>query len=206
MAFKRHVSVIISLAAAVLFGVVFGQLYVSYAKQNQAEEYLAERQQMTNLRLAEMKTINVGDTLTDHVFEYLDGDTITLSSIVHSVTLLSVIQPGCGACLYELDHLMSITLDSLDLSKFIFISSSNPRAVHEIVAEIGISSPFLYDHKGMWQEQYRIEDFPFNIVVDSNLKVQSVFVGTFEEGEIREMLLQNSNHQKHTEHVREVSK
>lgn len=175
---------VIVIGAGLLVGGFGGSHVAKTVRAIQSERQGRERLQVQESVLKQMGTLNVGDTLQDHVFEDLNLQPVRLSSIVSTPTIISVFDPGCDACLEELATYQQILSPAALKRNVIFISGSNPRYMAELVASTGLVSHVLYDHHSAWLGSYRILTFPFNLVRDSDLVVRRIIVGQLEEDDL----------------------
>lgn len=175
----------LAIALALLAGGTFGWLGSQAWKQYNNYKTKSTRIETTRAILDRMRTIEIGMTLDDHIFENLDESSIVLSDLVAADSvLICIIQPQCEACEFEIQDIDAHLRETGGASHFIFVSSANPRLLRDLSAECGSDMQFLYDHRGQWLAKYDIYMFPFNIIVDSNLVVRDIVVGGISPEEI----------------------
>lgn len=132
----------------------------------------------------------VGDTLSDHCFESLEGDSIRLSELVAGSTYLIFVLPSCQECLDEIRMISEMTSDSIEASRFLFISTVNPRLLVDIRNSMGQHLTFLYDHRSKWRKEQGIEIIPFSLRIDGHRAVTGVVPGALLKDEVLEVLHQ----------------
>ena len=164
-----------------------------FLRGQQEADRLEVRKRMTDQILNKMKTLEVGNTLRDHMFEDLEENKVPLSSMIHGNTMISIISPSCPSCIDELNQLKHTVHDSSDFKYFVFISSGNPRFLRDVRDSTNVPSLFLYDHRAEYLSIYNITTYPFNITVDSNLVVRNITSGAFLDDEIIDLIETNRN-------------
>ena len=135
-----------------------------------------------------MQQLNIGDTLPNHKFEVIGGDSAWLYDLLTEKCVLTVILPGCEDCLYEAQELKAAITDSNDARHFIFATWDNPRTFEDMKNEYGLTSPFLYDHKRAFFSNYDINTYPFNITLDENGVVLDMLSGSMWKDDFREII------------------
>jgi peroxiredoxin len=138
--------------------------------------------------LTEMKTIQEGDTLLDHEFVDLDGVTRSLSSCVKNPgAIVGIISPDCMVCVEEVSGLAALVPDSTLRNRIIFISAGSPEELSNLRRVAGLTNIFFCDRSNEWISQYKIYTYPFNIIVNQDLKIQRVIPAALEAPDIEEI-------------------
>lgn len=189
----KPIRVVLGISIALVGGSAAGYFLGKVWIGNRTKDYVAERQKGTNAVLSKMGTLEIGDTLIDHKFEDLNGMPVHLSEVVDSRTIISIMSPGCGACIDELRLLREILPSDKEFERFVVISSGNPRLLQDIRDELNVPATYLYDHRKKWLSNYDVDMFPFNISVDSGLVVMDVVVGGFVHEDIVSFLDETSD-------------
>ena len=133
------ISVLI-VAVAVFIGARAGRYFGEKQKLNEKKEFSEQI-------LAKMQHLNIGDTLPNHKFEVIGGDSVWLIDLLSKKCVLTLVLPGCHDCLLEAQELKAAISDSNDARHFIFATWENPRTFEDMKNETGLQSAFLYDHK-----------------------------------------------------------
>ncbi len=164
------ITVIITAGVAVFLGVNAGNLYNDW----KAEEL---RTETTNATLERMGTLNIGDTLPDHTFEYLDRSQVKLSELVKGNTLITFISPNCPNCDDQLEALSGAAPVEVQTQQVVLISPHNPRFLEEIQAKHNVIAPLLYDHRREYWSLLKINSYPINVFVNGDRQIQDILVG-----------------------------
>ena len=146
---------------------------------------------MTAQIAVQMDELNIGDTLKDHLFENLSGDSVMLKSLFHEKSVLIVVQPECPSCHHEIQELAKAIQSEEDAKYFAIISSDNPRILAEMQETYNVTVPVLYDHRRVYLSQYNIFTFPFNITIDKNGVVLDMMAGSMLAEDFREIIEYN---------------
>jgi ABC-type uncharacterized transport system ATPase component len=165
------------IAGSLLLGGIGGKLVSNSVRSYKENMHAQARVYLQTSVLEQMETLEVGDTLRDHVFEDLDLKPVRLRDVLLNTTIISVLDPGCEACLEEVAMLQHTLADSILRRTLIFISGGNPRYLSELMVSTNLPSMMLYDHHSLWLGSYKVITFPFNIVVDTELVVQRIIIG-----------------------------
>jgi len=129
--------------------------------------------------------LEVGDTLRDYVFEDIDRNPLRLSDLTSKITLLVFFQPDCSGCEMEIEDLNRTLRDSLDSRYFLFISPGNPRLIEDMKRDYHLHAPVLYDHRAAFTYgMYRIAAYPYNVVIDKDMVVKDIILGSLPEDEL----------------------
>ncbi len=169
------------LAIAIFLGTQSGK-YLG-PKQRLREQVISSKQ-----ILAKMQYLHIGDTLLNHKFEVIGGDSVWLYDLLSKKCVLTIVLPGCEDCLYEAQELKAAITDSNDARHFIFATWENPRTFEDMKNENGLTSPFLYDHKRVYFSNYDITTFPFNITLDENGVVLDMLSGAMWKKDFGEII------------------
>lgn len=137
----------------------------------------ARRAAKTTSLLNQMRSIAIGDTLSDAIIEDLKGSKVWPSNFVKKRTWIGVIEPGCDACDNTIQDLKSNVSPSQLESCFLFISAANPRVLQDLRDQEGVLAPILYDHRRQWLHSINLTTFPFFLLVDSTLRIQQAVAG-----------------------------
>lgn len=172
--------ILITCVVAILLGVIVGKK-VSAARQK------AHRGKVTQEILSHMKTLQEGDVLPDHTFEFLDESKIALSELIQGKSVIIFMSPTCETCLDEIEYLQRLVPDSARLQHFIFISAGNPRLLQDLKSERHMCSPILYDHKGKYHSRFAIESFPLNVIVSKERRIEKIVAGGLLDNEIMDI-------------------
>jgi peroxiredoxin len=167
------VSIVATIGLAYILGVQAGNLINSRNKGN----YLQTREFQTKAILEKMENLAVGDTLANHAFFGLDLNLVSLSKLIKRKAVLSFADPGCGACLSQLEELQGAVTDSADYRYFILISFTTPLLLKEYKETYELGSRILYDENEEWKNSLGIKIAPFNLIVNSSLVIERVIAG-----------------------------
>lgn len=132
--------------------------------------------------------LKVGDTLSEHYFEDLYRNTVTLTAVVRGPTVLVFFDPGCGSCDEEIKLIQSLVTIEEDRKKFILVSAGNPLHILDMVEGYGITLQVLYDHRGTFSSTLGIEGFPTNLFVNGDREIRRVVQGRLTADEIVSVL------------------
>lgn len=173
---QYYLKITLALLAGSITGLLLSKAWNSINQRSK----LRARTSDTAALLKNMQTISIGMRLNDGTFEDLDDSAVSLLDIVdEGVTVICIVRPECDACLYDIEEIDKyVRRGALSSRSFVFISSANPRLMADIRDAVESDFQFLYDHRAKWISQYKINNFPFAILVDSSLNVLDVFVGT----------------------------
>jgi peroxiredoxin len=170
---------LIAIAAAIgsQAGKYFGKRENSKKKQVFAEQIISN-----------MSDLNIGDTLPNHMFETIEGDSVWLYQLLSKRCVLIVSIPQCDDCYLEAEQLKSAKLDSVEQKKFIFVTWENPKLLDDVKKKLGLESLFLYDHKKEYFSQFDITVYPFNITLDENGVVLDLLAGSMLKEDFLEII------------------
>ena len=168
-------------AAAFFVGDLTGEIWGDIKREKRQKE-------MTAAITEQMGELDIGDTLKDHLFERLSGDSFMLKSLFHEKSLLIVVQPECQSCHDEIQELVKAIQSEEDAKYFAIISSDNPRILAEMQETYNVTVPILYDHRRAYLSQYNIFTFPFNITIDKNGVVLDMMAGPMLAEDFREII------------------
>jgi len=158
---------------------------VRHILQTKAQQKVrSERLALSAARLGETSPLQVGDSLLDHTFESVDGDTVSLHSAIASSTYLMIIHPDCSSCIDELQRLKLKNPSKAACSRIVFVSYGNPRILKDVWETIELEFPLLYDHRAQWCTTHEISDFPLAIKLSDGLFIEGVFIGGLLDEEI----------------------
>ncbi len=135
-----------------------------------------------------MQTLTVGAVLPDAQLEDLAAHPVQLTSkIRHKRTVVSFLQPECASCLAQIRQIVNLVSDSAEQQHWILVSSANPRVLEELITVEKLTSPILYDHRGVYAQQIRIISYPFNVVIDDQSRIVSISAGALSDEEVLEV-------------------
>ena len=189
--FKIIIISIFILPISIFLGIGAGKYLWQSTKSKQKEE-------ISNQILAKMQNLNIGDTLPNHKFEVIGGDSAWLKDLLTEKCVLTIMLPGCEDCLYEAQELKAAITDSNDARHFIFATWENPRTFEDMKNEYALASPFLYDHKSAYFSNYDITTFPFNITLDENGVVLDMLSGSMLKEDFQEIIEFNKQSSRRT--------
>ncbi len=175
---------ILVLAIAIIVGSRAGQYFGERQKQKKQEV-------LSRQILANVKQLNIGDTLPNHKFEVIGGDSVWLKDLLSDKCVLIVSIPQCHECVLEAQELQSAITDESDSKHFIFATWENPKLLEDIKKENNLYSPFLYDHKRAYFSQFDISTYPFNITLDKNGVVLDMLAGAMWKNDFEEIIEYN---------------
>jgi peroxiredoxin len=188
----RRISIVIIavlLTAAAAYALGTGVSH--WINSRTTQEQLFAREIQTRSVLRQMKTLKVGDTLPDFVFETLDEREIKLSDVVGSHSVISIFEPSCQTCLYEIETSQKALKNGGPASSFIFVSEQDISSLAACRDAFKVKSPVLHDFKHATSEVLRIHGYPFNIVVSRDRVIEQLVSGAFSESEYREIVASN---------------
>lgn len=165
-------------------GLAFGGLLAKVIFSAKSEQRRSQQTETTSQILQSMGTLEVGDRLSDHLFEDFAGTPVRLSDVVHDQTWIAIIEPTCESCVEDMRFLKSVLTKVGQERAFVFVSASNPRFLRDLKEEIGLESTFLYDHRRVWSNQYNFFTYPFHIRVDGRLEILEVVAGALSRDQI----------------------
>lgn len=183
---KITVSLLVILAAFVL-GRYAGDLLAAINRK----DFREIRTLQTNELLDDMGTIQVGDTLPDHIFQGLDRQYYRLSDLLERQSVLTVFDYHCSNCLSEIEEIKKIARDSTESKYFLLVSRSNPLQLMELQEKLGISCRILFDEDGMFLTNLNISTYPFNIFVNQQLKIEGIVIGPIFSDEMKRVIQYN---------------
>ena len=155
------------------------------------QERARKQREVTAQITSQMGELDIGDTLKDHLFENLSGDSVMLKSLFHEKSVLIVVQPECPSCHYAIQELAKAIQSEDEAKYFAIVSWENPRLLIEMQETYNITVPFLYDHRKEYLSQYNIFTFPFNITIDKNGVVLDMLAGYMLAEDFREIIEYN---------------
>jgi len=147
-----------------------------------------ERKLSNEIILSRMKTLKIGDTLDDHLFERISGDSVWLKELFCEKSVIIVVIPSCEGCHDEINELQQALRNPYDSKFFIFVSWQDPRLLEEMQKEMDIESPFLYDQETAYFSQFDITTSPFNIIVNKDGVVLDMLAGKMLKDEFQEII------------------
>lgn len=164
------------LILAYFFGTQSADWMKDWHEGRYADKYRAGAAEQTAAILRKMGTIEVGDTLPNFPLEDIDGKLHLLSELVTDKTLITYLKPDCDACLDELESLRSVATSQNDYDHVILITSANPMHMQRIRKNYGLGCVILYDDERQFGAAFKIQGFPFNLIVDDSRVIQSIHV------------------------------
>lgn len=180
---KAVAIVLVTLSAAYVLGTKVGGLVV----QKKQREQRFVRSLQTKELLNKMGTLKVGDALSDHTFQGLDRQFYRLSSLLQNHTVISIFDYHCDNCIAELQEIANTVRDSIEAKHIILISGSNPLQLLELRDTYEVPCRILYDEDRLFLDQYDINTYPFNIIVDDSLRIEDVVAGSLQRDELRQL-------------------
>ncbi len=176
----------------ILFGVIISVLIVSvaYVVGTEAGEYFQKQKRLekrsgnTQSILSQMNDLKVGDKLQDYAFENLKFESVMLRPLVQQKTILFFIEPNCPACIEDMERLSTLVKTQQGASRFIIISSGNPRHLMDLRDDYALKSPILYDHERGYSSIFGVFTYPFHIVIDKEMRVIEVIASQLEDEDI----------------------
>lgn len=184
----------------IFYGIILTIVVVSvaYIAGTEAGEYFQEKKisqtteqvkkDITESILSQMNDLKIGDKLPDYSFETLAFEPIMLSSLIHDKTILFFIQPDCPSCIYDIAKLSSFVKTQRDASRFIIISSGNPRHLMDLRDDYSLTSTILYDHERGYSSIFGIFTYPFHIVIDKDMRVLEIIASPLEDSDYTGLL------------------
>lgn len=130
---------VVSIGAAVFLGVQAGNLYSTHKAKER-------RNTITKAVVKQMKTIDIGDSLPDYVFEDLERKPVRLSEIINNYTLVTFVNPTCPSCIYQIEDFSATVPTDLQRKHFVLISPNNPRFLEDVRDKYHLNTNILYDH------------------------------------------------------------
>ncbi len=185
---QRKLSIILVAILVLAIAIFLGSIAGQYLRERKKVE---DRLNFSEPFIAKMEHLHIGDTLPNHKFEVIGGDSVWLKDLLTKKCVLTVVLPGCEDCLYEAQQLKAAISDSNDARHFIFVTWDNPRTFEDMKKEYGLTSPFLYGHKRAFFSQYDITTFPFNITLDENGVVLDMLSGAMWKDDFQEIIEYN---------------
>lgn len=176
--FKKAIPFLLILVAS-LVGIKSGEIYGEWQRDK-------SRTEMTSQIVSSMKSIRVGDQLPAHTFEDLNGKSVSSIVLGQAKTLIMYVTPTCDGCVWQLRALASIDRSSHGDITVVVITSANPRLMEDLIDELELDWPVLYDHRGEFAQIVNINDFPFNILVSSSSEILDLSAGELQADEILE--------------------
>ena len=164
-----------------LLGLTGGKLYSHWLKDK-------ERTELTTAIVKLMETIDVGDTLPDHVFEDLSRIPVDLKKTLPHGGLVTFISPTCPSCEDQLTEFAASVAEDAQNGRFVFISGENPRLLEEVRDTYNLAAPVLYDHKSVYWKQLQINSFPLNVFVDDQFVITDMIAGPISAAEFSQVL------------------
>ena len=137
---RKFLTILISilvLAIAIFLGSRAGKFFGERQQSKVNEEFSKQI-------LAKMQSLNIGDTLPNHKFEVIGGDSAWLKDLLSKKCVLTVVLPECDDCLYEAQELKSALIDSNDARHFIFATWENPRTFEDMKNENNLAYHKIY--------------------------------------------------------------
>lgn len=198
---KITISLLVIVAAFVL-GRYAGDLFAAINRKDFREIRTLQTKELLN----DMGTIQVGDTLPDHIFQGLDRQYYRLSDLLERQSALIVFDYHCSNCLSEIEEIKKVTSDSTESKYFLLISRSNPLQLMELQEKLGISCRILFDEDGMFLSNLNISTYPFNIFVNQQLKIEGIMIGPIFSDEMKRVIQYNRGNDKVLQTSGEIDK
>lgn len=174
---------IAAMAFAVVLGTQAGKMYANWDNQRKLA-------QTTRVVVDLMETIDIGDTLPDHVFEDLERNPVRLSDLIKGRTLVTFISPNCPSCEFQIEDFSRALNTDQQKNGYIFISPHNPRYLEELQDKYNLEAPILYDHRSKYWSMLSINTTPFNVQIGQDMILEEIFAGPLSEDEY--LQIQNS--------------
>ena len=180
-------AVIVTVAAAYFAGSKAGGFWTERQRMEHLQEYRSQALSSTRAVLDKMGTVEVGDTLSDFSFEDIDGQFHRLSDILIDNTLLVYMEPGCGACLDEIETLSKTVKTPDEYRHFVLISTANPLHMHKMRDEFGLKCLMMYDEQRVFGNNLNIVSFPFGLLVSRERVIQNAYAFVLEKEELNDI-------------------
>ncbi|MEZ5360006.1 MAG: redoxin domain-containing protein [Candidatus Zixiibacteriota bacterium] len=157
------------------------------ADLKQKWEQNKKRRQSTEAVLKQMgNTIEVGGYLPNSILEDLNGNSVKLSDITCSKSLIVFSLPGCGYSIRQLQSMKACSLSTETEKCFILISDENPFELMYIREQHGLQCTILHDRDRVFMKSLGIFTSPFNVCVDKDLRILDIMGGSLSSNEIKE--------------------
>ncbi len=153
-----------------------------------AEKRSARRRLATIAALDRMQSIEIGGIFPDRHLETLDGDYVWLSELIADTSLISFFASACDACLTEIANAASVCDENQKLDNVILISAESISRLRSVRDEYSLFNTVLYDYGGEFSRELKIHNFPFNIIVDSEMTICQVFSGVIPPTELENIV------------------
>lgn len=117
-----------------------------------------------------------GAQAPDFTAQTLDGETVTLSSLVGKPTAFIFISHGCGPCHEELPNYLALHPKAEQAgARLILVSVGSLESTRELVKEFQIRAPVLVapENSNSFASDYKMRGTPAYTYVDAQGKIQS---------------------------------
>jgi peroxiredoxin len=102
--------------------------------------------------------------------------------------LISFFASACDACLTEISNAALVCDENETLDNVILISAESISRLRRVRDEYSLSNTFLYDYEGEFSKELKIDNFPFNIIVDPEMTIHQVFSGVIPPTELENIV------------------
>jgi len=184
----RVLAGILAAALVAAAGVLIGTEVGRYEGERRMRTRHAKKTQGV---LKQMGTVAIGDTLPDHRFEDMNRNLVWWGDLLKGRTIVSFFDPGCEACLDEVDNLLDAITRPEDARYFLFISSYDRDSLALLAQAYGIASQILYDENGAFGKNLAVFTFPFNLTVTTAREVYEVSTDPITTDEFRLLIMKN---------------
>ncbi len=149
-----------------------------------AEKRSARRRLATIAALDRMQSIEIGGIFPDRHLETLDGDYVWLSELIADTSLISFFASACDACLTDISNAELVCEGNHNLTNVILISRESISRLQQVKEDYGLTCAILYDHKGELAAELRVDNYPFNVIIDSAMTICRVVSGVIPANEL----------------------
>jgi len=177
-------------AAAVVVVVAaygIGKVTAGYFNDDAARLYLSARAYATDELVARMNTIVVGGQIPDHAFLLMNGDTVQLSRLLSTRTLLIFLDPTCPMCLGQAEMVTRLAQTAEERRHFLFLTNADEMQTRQVQADLGVTCQILRDADGSFHHALNIHSSPFGVLVNSNRVIERIVTGELLENEITQI-------------------
>ena len=164
-----------------------GKVAASYSNDDAKRLYVSARAYATDELVARMNTIVVGGQIPDHTFHLLNGDTIQLSHLLSTRTLLIFLDPTCPTCLGQAEMVVRVAQTGDERRHFLFVTKADETQVRQLQSQLGINCRILRDANGVFHDALNVHSSPFSVLVDTNRVIERIVLGKLLEEEITQM-------------------